>query len=359
MNKQTKTKAQFLIINTGSTSTKIAVYEDSILIFDKKITHTAEELNRLNNFDEQVNFRLKQIKTILDENNYTVKQFEMIMARGGLITPVKSGVYKVNFEMLQDLKNATKQHASNLAAVIGYHLSNNHIPVYIADPVVVDEMHEIARYAGHPLFQRKSVFHALNHKAVGRKFASEKDSDYKDLNLIIAHLGGGISVGAHQKGQVIDVNQALDGEGAFSPERSGTLPAGDLVRMSYSGKYSKDEMLKMITGKGGLVAYTGSNDLKEIEEQRDSESLVILKAMAYQVAKSIGEMATVLKGSVDGIILTGGVAYSTLITGLISERVKFIAPVYVYPGENEMWALAQNGLLLYENKITAKIYKKS
>ena len=359
MNKEEKRKPLILVINTGSTSTKIAVYSGNEVLLEKKLTHTTKEISRLKKFDDKVFFRLKLIKKILDENNFKISQFDMIMARGGLITPVKSGVYKVNFEMLQDLKNATKQHASNLAAVIGYHLSNNHIPVYIADPVVVDEMHEIARYAGHPLFQRKSVFHALNHKAVGRKFASEKNRDYKDLNLIIAHLGGGISVGAHQKGQVIDVNQALDGEGAFSPERSGTLPAGDLVRMSYSGQYSKDEMLKMITGKGGLVAYTGSNDLKEIEEQRDSESLVILKAMAYQVAKSIGEMATVLKGSVDGIILTGGVAYSTLITGLISERVKFIAPVYVYPGENEMWALAQNGLLLYENKITAKIYKKS
>ena len=357
MNKQTKTKAQFLIINTGSTSTKIAVYEDSILIFDKKITHTAEELNRLNNFDEQVNFRLKQIKTILDENNYTVKQFEMIMARGGLITPVKSGVYKVNLKMLQDLKHADKQHASNLAAVIGYYLGETYIPVYIADPVVVDEMYDIARYSGHQLFERKSIFHALNHKAVGRRFAADKGEKYENLNLIIAHLGGGISIGAHCKGQVVDVNQALDGEGPFSPERSGTLPAGDLVKMAFSGQYELTEMLKMITGKGGLVSYLGTNDLKEIEENGNDNSQKILKALAYQVAKSIGEMATVLKGSVDAIILTGGVAYSKIVTGFISERVRFIAPVYIYPGEDEMQALAQNGLMIYNNEITAKDYK--
>lgn len=346
-----------LVINTGSTSTKVAVFIGEEILFEHKIAHTTDEISSLNYFDDKVSFRTKLIENILKQNNFKIRQFNMIMARGGLITPVKSGVYRVNNIMLQDLKAATKQHASNFAAVIGFRLSNNKIPVYIADPVVVDEMHEIARYTGHPLFQRKSVFHALNHKAVGRKFASDIAREYQDLNLIIAHLGGGISIGAHQKGQVIDVNQALDGEGPFSPERSGTLPAGDLVRMAYTGQYSKEEMLKMITGKGGLVAYTGSNNLKEIEDSSNSDNQRIVGAMAYQVAKSIGEMATVLKGSADAIILTGGVAYSKLVVQLITERVKFIAPVYVYPGENEMMALAQNALLLHQNKIVAKDYK--
>ena len=356
-NKNRHNKPLILIINTGSTSTKIAVFEGDIKLFDQNFSHTTDELNLLQSFEEQVNFRLNLIQKILSEKNFPVYQFDLIMARGGLIKPVKSGVYKVNERMIHDLKFASKQHASNLAAVAGYLLSNNNIPVYIADPVVVDEMQDIARYSGHPLFERKSIFHALNHKAIARKFANEHQKKYETLNLIIAHLGGGISVAAHKQGQVIDVNQALDGEGPFSPERSGTLPAGDLVRTAFSGKYNRDEMLKMITGKGGLVAYSGTNNVKEIEQNTDNgDAPEILKAMAYQIAKSIGEMATVLKGEVDAIILTGGVAYSKFVTGEISGYVKFIAPVYIYPGEDEIQALAQNGLMLYRKEIEAKEY---
>lgn len=356
MNQEQSRMPLIAVINTGSTSTKIAVFNGKELFFEDKITHSENELNRLKNFEEQVNYRLNIILNHLKKHEIDAESFDMIMARGGLIKPVASGVYKVNKQMLHDLEYATKQHASNLAAAIGMRLGNGNIPVYIADPVVVDEMQDIARYSGHRLFTRKSIFHALNHKAVARKFADEKQKDYNRLNLIIAHMGGGISVGAHQKGKVIDVNQALDGEGPFSPERSGTLPAGDLIRMAFSGNYTQDEMLKMITGKGGLVSYLGTNNLEEIEKNLNPEIQKILDALAYQVSKSIGEMATVLKGQVDAIILTGGLAYSSLITDSIKERVDFIAPVYIYPGEDEMLALAQNALLLWQGKLKAKNY---
>ena len=344
------------VINTGSTSTKLAVFKGEELLFEDRITHTENELNRLKNYEEQVNYRFKIIIDHLKKQEIESESFDIIMARGGLIKPVASGVYKINKQMLHDLEHANKQHASNLAAAIGFRLGKSKVPVFIADPVVVDEMQEIAKYSGHRLFTRKSIFHALNHKAVARKFAGETKQDYHLLNLIIAHMGGGISVGAHKKGKVIDVNQALDGEGPFSPERSGTLPAGDLVRMAFSGKYKQDEMLKMITGQGGVVSYLGTNNLEEIENNLTPESRKILDALAYQVAKSIGEMATVLKGQVDAIILTGGLAYSSLITENITKRVKFVAPVHIYPGEDEMLALAQNALLLWQNKLKAKNY---
>ena len=351
-----KNKPVILVVNTGSTSTKIAVFENTTILFNYNFLHSISDLSRLKTFDEQVTFRLNIIEKILFENHFNVNKFDLIMSRGGFIKPVKSGVFKVNDLMIHDLKYAAKQHASNLAAVIGYRLGKNKIPVYIADPVVVDEMHDIARYAGHRLFERKSIFHALNHKAIARKYALDIHRKYETLNLVIAHLGGGISVAAHQKGQVVDVNQALDGEGPFSPERSGTLPVGDLVKMAFSGKYNREDMLKMITGKGGLISYLGTNNVKEIEEKGDNKAMNILKAMAYQVAKSIGEMATVLKGKVDAVVLTGGIAYSKFITKEITERVKFIAPVFIYPGEDEMKSLAQYGILVYQNKIEAMDY---
>ena len=353
---QQSTVPLIAVINTGSTSTKIAVFKGQELLFKEKISHSETQLNRLKNFEEQVKYRLNIILNGLKSQGINPDKFNLIMARGGLIKPVASGVYKVNEQMLYDLEHASKQHASNLAAAIGYQLGKSKVPVYIADPVVVDEMQDIAKYSGHRLFTRKSVFHALNHKAVGRKFAGETQQDYNRLNLIVAHMGGGISVGAHKQGKVIDVNQALDGEGPFSPERSGTLPAGDLVRMAFSGKYTQEAMLKMITGQGGVVSYLGTNNLEEIEKNLNPESQKILDALSYQVSKSIGEMATVLKGQVDAIILTGGLAYSSLITDSIKKRVDFIAQVYIYPGEDEMHALLQNALLLWQGKLKAKNY---
>jgi len=345
-----------LIINTGSTTTKIAFYKGQKEVWQHKFTHQTKELTVLTNFEEQVSFRQKIIETYLKNKKIKSDGIDIFMCRGGLVKPVSSGVYKVNQKMLDDLKNAPKQHASNLSAVIGYRLSQEQKPVYIADPVVVDEMQNIARYAGHRLFERQSIFHALNHKAVARKYAEKSGKQYEDLNLIVAHLGGGISVGAHQKGKVIDVNQALDGEGPFSPERSGTLPAGDLIKKAFSGQYSQNEMQKMIVGKGGLVSYLGTNNVQEIENKLTQKNKEILEAMAYQIAKSIGEMAVVLNGKTDAILLTGGVAYSQFITDYIKQKVNFLAPVIVYPGEDELQALAYNAWLVWKGKLKPKVY---
>ena len=352
----TNKSPKILVINTGSTTTKIALFENDKVILNHKINHTVSALNRLKNFDEQVTYRKNLIDEFLLKAQINKDDIDIYMCRGGLIKPLPSGVYKVDNQMIKDLKNAKKQHASNLAAVIGTALSQGAKPVYIADPVVVDEMQDIARYAGHKNFKRISIFHALNHKAVARKHAEKIGKSYEALNLIVVHMGGGISVGAHCKGRVIDVNQALDGEGPFSPERSGTLPVGDLVKMAFSGRYTLKQMQEMIVGKGGLVSYLNTNNLQEIEQNLTEKSRLILNAMAYQIAKSIGEMAVVLKGKVDAIILTGGVAYSEFITQNIIDSVQFIAPVYVYPGEDEMQALAYNGLLVYKHQLKPKTY---
>jgi butyrate kinase len=347
---------KILVINPGSTTTKIAVFEGNVPVFVEKITHKLSNLPKDEFVNTQVDFRKLLIQKTLKNQNVSLQDIDLIMCRGGLLKPVASGVYEVNEQMLHDLKNARKQHASNLAAIIGYRLSEGKIPVYIADPVVVDEMHKIARYAGHRDFERISIFHALNHKAVARRYAQSIDKKYEDLNLIVAHLGGGISVGAHKKGKVIDVNQALDGEGPFSPERSGTLPVGQLIKKAFSGNYTQAEMHKMIVGKGGVSSYLGTNNMQEIEANLTAEKREILMAMAYQIAKIIGEMATVLKGEVNAVILTGGVAHSKLITDEIVSAVSFIAPVIIYAGEDEMQALANNGLLLWQKELEVKKY---
>jgi len=347
-------KPKILTINTGSTSTKIALFEGENKIFSHNENHKLEELDKLNGFEDEVNFRKRRITEVLKDQD--IKNIDLFMCRGGLIHPVESGVYQVNEKMLDDLKNASKQHASNLAAVVGYRLSQKKDNVFIADPVVVDEMQDIARYSGHKDFERISIFHALNQKAVARRYAEKSGKEYENLNLIVAHLGGGVSIGAHRKGKVIDVNQALDGEGPFSPERSGTLPMGELLNKAFSGQFTHNEMKKMIVGEGGVVSYLGTNNLKEIENNLNSTSKEVLEAMAYQIAKYIGEMAVVLSGKIDAIILTGGVAYSKLITDEIKKRVSFLAPVEIYPGEDEMKALAYNGLLLWKNLLSIKKY---
>ena len=352
-----KNKSKILVINTGSTSTKLGYFEGKEKIFVEQESFTPNELSKLKSFEAQVEFRKEKINKILLGHHISSGEIDIFMCRGGLIKPVTSGVYQVNKKMCNDLKYATKQHASNLSAVIGYEMSNTKQNVYIADPVVVDEMQAIARYSGHKLFERQSIFHALNHKAVARKYAENVGKKYEYLNLIVVHLGGGISIGAHQKGKVIDVNQALDGEGPFSPERSGTLPSGDLIRMAFSEKYSKEQMLQMVVGQGGLISYLGTSNIREIEKNLDNNKLEILKAMSYQVAKYIGEMAVVLKGNIDAIILTGGIAHSKLITEIIKKYVDFLAPVKVFPGEDEIEALAYNGFLLLQKVLKPSVYE--
>ena len=354
---------RILAINPGSTSTKIAVFEGETQIFIKTLKHATEDLAQFAVITDQFEFRKNIIIKELEENNIDVNSLKIIMGRGGLSNFIPSGVYEVNEALEHDLKiGKNGQHASNLGGLIAADIALS-IPgakAYIADPVVVDELSDLARVSGHPLFERTSVFHALNQKAIARTYAKEINKKYEELNIIVAHLGGGISVGAHNKGKVREVNQALDGGGPFSPERSGALPVGQLADLCFRGIYNRDEVRKMNTGKGGYVAYLGTNDAYEVEQRiaaGDKKAELIEDAMAYQVSKEIGAMATVLKGNVEAILLTGGIAYGKPFVAKISERVGFLAPIKVYPGEDEMRALAMNGLMLLNNEISPSIYK--
>ena len=354
---------RILAINPGSTSTKIAVFENTRAIFIKNIVHTNEELAPYDKIADQFSFRKNIILEQLKEADIYLDSIHVIVGRGGLVKPIPSGIYEVNEALIKDLMNSpVGEHASNLGGLIAADLVKSLVgaKAYIADPVVVDELEDVARFSGHPLFQRISIFHALNQKAIARTHAETIMHKYEELNLIVAHMGGGISVGAHCKGRVIDVNNALDGEGPFSPERSGTLPVGALVKACFSNKYTQTELMKMIKGYGGLVAYLGTNSGYEVEQRMvngDEKAKDVFAAMAYQVAKAIGEMAAVLKFQVDAILLTGGVAHSKWFVNEIIERVYKIAPVHVYPGEDEMKALAMNGLRVATGKAIAIEYK--
>jgi len=351
-----------IAINPGSTSTKIAVFQNTEPIFLKNIKHSTEELAPFPRITDQFLFRKEIILKQLHEAEIDIESLLAVVGRGGLLKPIPSGVYEVNEAMIHDMVNSPLgEHASNLGGLIAHDLIKS-IPnarAFIADPVVVDELTDIARIAGHPLFERISIFHALNQKAVAREFAKATRKKYEDLNLIVVHLGGGITVGAHQKGRVIDVNQGLDGEGPFSPERSGTLPVGQLAKLCFSGKYTLQEVQKMIKGEGGMVAYLGTNNAIDVEKMVDAGdhyAELIYQAMAYQVAKTIGEMYTVLKCEVDAILITGGVAYDKGFVNWIQERVYKMAPIHVYPGEDEMSALAMNGLMAIRGEIEIKKY---
>jgi butyrate kinase len=339
-----------LAINPGSTSTKIAVYRSTDRIFIKSISHSAEELKGYDSITDQFEFRMRIILEELESAEIATESITAVMGRGGLVKPIPSGVYAVNDALIADLKvGVMGQHASNLGGLIAHEIANA-LPAakaYIVDPVVVDEFDEIARISGHPAFERKSIFHALNQKAIARNHAKTHHLEYNELNLIVAHMGGGISVGAHRKGRVIDVNQALDGDGPFSPERSGSLPMGAMIEACFSGKYTKDELKKMVVGKGGYMAYLDTNDAYAVEiaaKDGDAKATLIQDAMAYQVAKEIGAMSTVLKGDVNAILLTGGIAYGKPFIDLLTSRIQHIARIFVYPGEDEMKALAMNGL---------------
>jgi len=352
-----------LAINPGSTSTKIAVYNGNNPVFLKTIRHDCNELDAFKEVADQFEFRKNLIMKEVEENAIPLEEIRIVIGRGGLIKPIISGVYEVNQEMIADLnKGVMGKHASNLGGLIAADMCK-HLPnakPYIADPVVVDELQDVARLTGHPAIKRVSIFHALNQKATGRTYAQSCGMAYEDLNLIIAHLGGGISIGAHKKGQVIDVNNALDGDGPFSPERSGSLPVGSLVEYCFKDGISYDAVKEMITVKGGLMAYTGSNDAHKLEiaaRQGNKKARLLQQAMGYQISKEIGAMAAVLSGEVHAIILTGGIAHNPDLTGYIKEHVSFIAPVFIYPGEDEMRALAMNGLLLLKGSIQAKEYK--
>jgi len=352
---------KILTINPGSTSTKIAIFENEEEIFTETIRHSVEELKEFANSIEQKDFRMNKILETLKEKGYEPKDFSAIGARGGILPPLESGVYKIDDEMVDYLSNKTPvDHASNLAAVLAYELTKKYgIPSFIADPVSVDEMDNVARYSGIPELPRLSLVHALNIKMVSRKIAEKHGKKYEDLNMVVAHLGGGISVTAHRKGRIVDVNGAND-EGPFSPERTGEVPCGDLVRLAFSGKYSYDELKKKLVKNGGVVAYLGTNNVKEaveMMEKGDKKAKLVIDAMIYQISKEIIGMMTVLKGKVDFTVITGGMAYNSYITSKIKEYVGKYAEFEVYPGENEMQALAIAAYKAIEGKVEIKKVK--
>jgi butyrate kinase len=351
-----------LAINPGSTSTKFSLFEEEELVFEKTLRHTAEELQGFEKIADQFQFRKDLIMNELSERKTDFKKIAAVVGRGGLVKPIESGIYGVNKKMKDDLMaGISGEHASNLGALIADEIASSLCcaAAYIVDPVVVDELQSIARISGHPEIERKSIFHALNQKAVARVYAASIGRKYEELNLVIAHMGGGVSVGAHKYGKVVDVNNALNGDGPFSPERSGGLPSGQLVDLCFSGRFTKSELKTMLTGKGGMMAYLGTNDFIEVckmAEDGDTKALLIRNAASYQVGKEIGAMAAVLNGKVDAIILTGGMAYQDANIREIRSMIDFIAEVVVYPGEDELKALAFNGLLALDGKIEIKTY---
>lgn len=325
---------RILTINPGSTSTKIGVFNDEELIFEETIRHTVEELAKFTRVCEQDGFRKEMVCNALEKGNIDMESINAVVGRGGALKPIEGGTYLVDERMIVDLRIGVQgEHASNLGGIIAYDIArDNGIEAYIVDPVVVDELQDLARVSGIKELEKVSIFHALNQKAVARKHAKSISRKYEDLNLIIGHLGGGISIGCHYKGRVIDVNNALDGEGTFSPERAGTLPAGGLARLCFSGKYTLAEVAKLLAGKGGLVSFLNTNDARKVSEMIDNGNEYakgIYQAMAYKVSKEIGALATVLNGEIDAIILTGGIAYDKRFTAWIRERVEFISQVYI------------------------------
>lgn len=354
---------KLLIINPGSTSTKIAVFHDKEQVFKKNIKHSTEEVSKFEKIADQFEFRKDVIMNELKAEGIDLTGLTAVVGRGGLLHPLTSGVYEVNAAMIRDLNEAANgEHACNLGGLIANSIAKEFgVKAYIADPVVVDEMDDVARYSGHPLFPRKSIFHALNQKIIARTHAKAVNKKYEDLNLIGIHLGGGISVAAHKKGRVVDVNNALNGDGPFTPERSGVLPSGPLMNACFSGKYTKKDIDLMLKGQGGFVAYLGTNDALTVEKEvraGNKEWEKVYRAMAYQIAKEVGGLAaSAFSMDVDGIFVTGGMAYDKLFCSILNDHLHKIAPVYVYPGEDEMAALAINGVMVLDGEVEAKMYE--
>lgn len=354
-------RENLLVINPGSTSTKVAIFRNGESIVQKVLKHTSEELAKFKRVTDQYEYREQMILDWLKEESISLESLVAVVARGGLLKPMPSGTFKVTEAMIEDLRIGVQdEHASNLGGILAKGIADPQgIPSFIVDPVAVDDFTDIARVSGLPELPRKSLVHILNIKAVSRRAAKDMGKSLTDVNFVVAHMGGGFSISPMEKGKAIDANNANDG-GPFSPERAGTLPTGSLIKLCYSGKYTQAEIKKMIVGKAGLVGYLGTNDGRDVEKMIDSgdkKAYLIYDAMAYQIAKDIGAMATVLKGKVDAIVLTGGLAYSELLCERISKRVEFIAPVKVYAGEDEMLALAEGAERVLKGEEKAKIYE--
>ena len=350
-----------LIINPGSTSTKIGVFEDETLLFEETLRHSTEEIAQYASIVDQKDFRKNIIINLLNEKDFDINSLNMVVGRGGMLKPIPGGTYAVSDDLLEDLKIGKQgQHASNLGGILAREIADSiGVPSYIVDPVVVDELEPTSRYSGVPELPRTSVFHALNQKAVAKRYAKEVGKAYDSLNLVVVHMGGGVSVGAHKLGKVVDVFNALDGDGAFSPERAGAVPSGALIKMCFSGKYTEKEVYKKIVGNGGFNAYCGTNDMRDVEKMvnnGDTKAAEIREAFITQVAKDIGSMACVLNGKVDQIIVTGGIAYDKVVVAGLKERAGWIAPMTIYPGEDELLALVQGGLRVLNGEEEAMKY---
>ena len=350
-----------LIINPGSTSTKIGVYEDEKELLEETLRHSSEEIGQYDSIYAQKDFRKNIIVNVLKEKNFDIKTLDAVVGRGGMLKPIPGGTYEVNENLLNDLKVGVQgQHASNLGGILAREIADEiGVRAFIVEPVVVDELDEVARLSGVPELPRKSIFHALNQKAVAKRYGKESGNGYENLNLVVTHMGGGVSVGAHDHERIVDVNNTLGGDGPFSPERAGEVPVGDLIKMCFSGKYTEKEVYSKIVGKGGFTAYSNTNDARDIinaREAGDKEAALIYDAFIYQIANYIGKMATVLKGKVDAIILTGGIAYSPIVVNSLKERVDWIADVIVYPGEDELLALAQGAIRVLTGEEEVKVY---
>lgn len=350
-----------LIINPGSTSTKIGVFEDENLLFEETLRHSTEEISQYASIVDQKDFRKKIITDLLTEKNFDIKSLNVVVGRGGMLKPIPGGTYAVTDALLEDLRIGKQgQHASNLGGILAREIGDEiGVPSYIVDPVVVDELQDVARYSGVPELPRTSVFHALNQKAVAKRYAKESGKAYESLRLIVVHMGGGVSVGAHINGRIVDVFNALDGDGAFSPERAGAVPSGALIKMCFSGKYTEKEVYSKIVGKGGFNAYLGTNDMRQVNkmvEEGDAKAKEVREAFMYQVAKDMGSMACVLEGKVDQIIVTGGIAYNETVVNYLKEKAGWIAPFTVYPGEDELLALAQGALRVMNGEEKAMEY---
>ncbi len=350
-----------LIINPGSTSTKIGVFEDETLLFEETLRHSTEEIAQYASIVDQKDFRKEIITNLLASKDFDINSLNMVVGRGGMLKPIPGGTYAVTDDLLHDLKIGKQgQHASNLGGILAREIGDSiGVPSFIVDPVVVDELCEVARYSGVPELPRTSVFHALNQKAVAKRYAKENGKAYDSLNLIVVHMGGGVSVGAHLNGRIIDVFNALDGDGAFSPERAGGAPVGALIKMCFSGQYTEKEVYKKFVGNGGFNAYLGTNDMRDVEKMvlaGDAKATEVRDAFVFQVSKDIGSMAAVLKGKVDAIVVTGGIAYDKGVVAGLKEACEWIAPFTVYPGEDELGALVQGGLRVLNGEEEAKVY---
>lgn len=353
---------KILVINPGATSTKVAVYEDDRMIFSETIRHSAEEMAEFSHIVDQYDFRKWLLVEAISKAGLAPSDMDAVVGRGGAFKPLVSGTYKINSAMLKDVEegNVAAEHASNLGCVLAHGIaSEEKLPSFIVDPVSVDEFDEVARLSGLPQLERKSLSHALNIKAVGRRAGKELGKPYDKLNLVIVHLGTGISVSAHRLGRMIDVNNANDG-GPFSPQRTGSLPTTGLIKLCFSGKYSASELKRMCVGQGGMMAYLGTDDAIDVEQRAlagDEDSLFIMDAMAYQIAKEVGAMAAVLEGKHDAVVITGGIARNVALINPLMPRIEWLGKVLVYPGEDELGALAAGAFRVISGEEKAKVYK--